>query len=421
MTTDMELYASIQAENERLRQRVADLEQLVERQGQAGELRFRAIFDSSAVGVAFVAPDGHVAESNPAFQHLVGYSATELANMTFAQLTHPEDANSDLQLFQELLAGQRTSYKLKKRYIHKDGTIIWIRMTVVLVPAVEATPTMAMGIIENITEQKRQEEELYASEARLKAILEASPIPVTITRIADGIVLYANASLGQTLGIAHETLIGSKTSRFYVDLTHRQHIMETIACEGRVQSIEVQMKRVDGTPFWAILSSQRLMLDGQDVIYSSIHDISELKRSEQERASLQQQIIDSQRAALSVLSTPLIPLTDNAIIMPLVGTIDSTRAQQIMEVLLEGIARHQAAVAILDITGVQVVDTQVASTLIRAAQAVKLLGAQIVLTGLQPSMAQTLVQLGVDLGGIATRGTLQAGIAYAMNGRTTLV
>jgi rsbT co-antagonist protein RsbR len=100
--------------------------------------------------------------------------------------------------------------------------------------------------------------------------------------------------------------------------------------------------------------------------------------------------------------------------MPLIGTLDSGRAQQVMETLLEGVSTHQAELAILDITGVSMVDTQVAQALVRSAQAVRLLGAQVMLTGLQPQIAQTLVHLGVDLSDIVTRGSLQAGIIYAL-------
>jgi anti-anti-sigma regulatory factor len=101
--------------------------------------------------------------------------------------------------------------------------------------------------------------------------------------------------------------------------------------------------------------------------------------------------------------------------MPLIGTIDSARAQMVMESLLEGVALYQAETVILDITGVQVVDTQVADAFIRAAQAVRLLGAGVVMTGIQPQIAQTLVQLGVDLSGIQTHGSLQSGIAHALH------
>ena len=87
-----------------------------------------------------------------------------------------------------------------------------------------------------------------------------------------------------------------------------------------------------------------------------------------------------------------------------------------MENLLTGVAQSQARAVILDITGVPIVDTQVASALIRASQAVSLLGSQVILTGIRPEVAQTLVGLGVDLQSITTRGTLQAGIAYALQG-----
>jgi rsbT co-antagonist protein RsbR len=145
-----------------------------------------------------------------------------------------------------------------------------------------------------------------------------------------------------------------------------------------------------------------------------MHYIAEQKRQEAEREALQQQVIDAQRSALRELSTPLIPITDDVVIMPLIGTIDSGRAQQVMETLLEGVAQHQARLVILDITGVSVVDTQVAQAFIQAAQAVRLLGAQVMLTGIQPQIAQTLVHLGVDLSGIQTQGNLQEGIRAAL-------
>ncbi|MEI6775508.1 MAG: STAS domain-containing protein [Chloroflexales bacterium] len=126
------------------------------------------------------------------------------------------------------------------------------------------------------------------------------------------------------------------------------------------------------------------------------------------------QIIAGQEAALRELSTPLIPLADNVVVMPIIGTIDARRAQQIMETLLEGVAANQADVALLDISGVRVVDTQVADALLRVAQAAKLLGTQIVLTGIRAEVAQTIVHLGADMTGIVTRSNLQDGLRYAL-------
>jgi len=149
---------------------------------------------------------------------------------------------------------------------------------------------------------------------------------------------------------------------------------------------------------------------------SQTEDVTEQLRAEQERVRLQEQVIEAQQAALRELSTPIIPIGEGVVAMPLIGNIDSMRAQLVIETLLEGVAETRARTAILDITGVPVVDTQVANALLRAAQAVKLLGAQVIITGIRPEVAQTLVGLGLDLSGIKTLSTLQSGIAYAFSG-----
>jgi anti-anti-sigma regulatory factor len=133
-----------------------------------------------------------------------------------------------------------------------------------------------------------------------------------------------------------------------------------------------------------------------------------------EQQASQEHVIQMQQALLRELSTPLIPITDRVVIMPLVGTMDSSRVQQMMDTLLQGIEQHHAEIAILDITGVQVVDTQVANMFIRSAQAARLLGARVMLTGISPQVAQTLVQLQIDLSSIDTRSSLQAGIAAVL-------
>lgn len=141
----------------------------------------------------------------------------------------------------------------------------------------------------------------------------------------------------------------------------------------------------------------------------------EARAATEQVQQMQQRLIDAQHMTLRELSTPLIPISDTMVIMPLVGAIDRQRAEQIVETLLEGVAAHRAHLVILDITGVQVVDTQVAQAFIQAAQGVKLLGAQVMLTGIRPQIAQTLVELGVDLKSIETRSSLQAGITAALS------
>jgi anti-anti-sigma factor len=117
------------------------------------------------------------------------------------------------------------------------------------------------------------------------------------------------------------------------------------------------------------------------------------------------------------LSTPAIPIYDGILVLPLVGNIDTGRAAQVMEAVLTGIAREHASAVIVDVTGVPVIDTGVANHLVQVTQAAQLLGARCLLVGIKPEVAQTLVQLGVNLNSIVTRSDLQAGVAFALERR----
>jgi rsbT co-antagonist protein RsbR len=126
------------------------------------------------------------------------------------------------------------------------------------------------------------------------------------------------------------------------------------------------------------------------------------------------EVIDRQRQQLMELSTPVIKLWDRVVAVPLIGTLDSARTQVVMETLLQAIVDQNAAIAILDITGVPMVDTVVAQYLLKTAMAVRLMGSECVISGIRPQIAQTIVQLGIDLGDIITRATLADALAWAL-------
>ncbi|KHE73022.1 RsbT co-antagonist protein RsbRA [Halobacillus sp. BBL2006] len=125
-------------------------------------------------------------------------------------------------------------------------------------------------------------------------------------------------------------------------------------------------------------------------------------------------IVSLQRVALQELSAPLIPVMENITIMPLIGTIDTERAKLIMENLLDGVIKHNAEVVLIDITGVPVVDTMVAHHIIQAAEAVRLIGSRCILVGIRPEIAQTIVNLGIDLGKFPTKSSLRKGFQTAL-------
>lgn len=127
-----------------------------------------------------------------------------------------------------------------------------------------------------------------------------------------------------------------------------------------------------------------------------------------------ERVISQQSLSLMELSTPVILLWNNVLLLPLVGVIDTVRARQFTERLLEAITRHEASVTIVDVTGVPVFDTSVARHIMKAVDAAQLLGSRIIMTGLSPEGAQTLTKLGISFNNVVSRATLRAGVAEAL-------
>jgi rsbT co-antagonist protein RsbR len=124
-------------------------------------------------------------------------------------------------------------------------------------------------------------------------------------------------------------------------------------------------------------------------------------------------VISQQQAAIENLLTPVLRLRGGLLLLPLIGVIDSDRARQVMEGLLDAIREFRAQAVVMDITGVAAVDSKVANHLIQTVDAARLLGATVIVTGMSPSIAQTIVTVGVDLSQIRTVGDLQGGLDLA--------
>lgn len=130
--------------------------------------------------------------------------------------------------------------------------------------------------------------------------------------------------------------------------------------------------------------------------------------------STRESIIRSQAQSLLDMSTPVITLWDSILLLPLVGIVDSVRSVQVAERLLDAIGSTEAQVTLIDVTGVPVMDTSVARHLLRTVAAAEMLGTRVVLTGISPTTAQTMVKLGIDMSSVPTRGSLKAGVALAL-------
>jgi rsbT co-antagonist protein RsbR len=126
-----------------------------------------------------------------------------------------------------------------------------------------------------------------------------------------------------------------------------------------------------------------------------------------------ERVIRQQQDSIRELSTPVLPVRERLLILPMIGVLDGERARQLTEQLLNGIRTHRAKVVVIDITGVPDVDQSVANNLVRTVDASRLMGASVIITGLSPLIAQTLVTIGVDLSKMDTIGDLQGGLEEA--------
>jgi PAS domain S-box-containing protein len=131
------------------------------------QARFQTIFEESGIGIVIKSVDGKMLDANPAFQALLGYSVEELKQLSYQDVTHPQDKASSRVLFDELISGKHKNYTIEKRYLHKDGQTIWGNITSSLVYGQDGQPLFVIGMVENITTQKQIETELGEMRHRL--------------------------------------------------------------------------------------------------------------------------------------------------------------------------------------------------------------------------------------------------------------
>ncbi|MBC8075235.1 MAG: PAS domain-containing protein [Chloroflexales bacterium] len=267
--------------------------------------------------------------------------------------------------------------------------------------------------------QQREAQRLATSVASLNTVFLQSvcdTLPYAIYwKDRDLVYQGCNQRFAADLGLATPALVVGKTDDALPwqpgEATRFAAIDRAMILSGQDAPSDEHVVYPDGSEEWFETFKAPLRDPQGDIIgvLGTYMNVTQRKRAEQ--------TIQRQAGVLADISTPLLPIADGLIVMPLIGDIDAQRADQMIAVLLNGINEHRARVAIVDITGVKIVDTHVASMLVRAAQAVALLGAQVVLTGIRPEIAQSLVQLGAQLSSMITHSSLQRGIAYALASR----
>ncbi len=250
---------------------------------RVSEDKFRYIFDNSPLGKSITLPSGQV-NVNRAFCEMLGYSEKELRHRDWRDLTHPDDVAASQDKVDELLSGKSHSFRLIKRYLRKDGGVIWADVSSSLRWDVQGRPLYFMTSVLDITERKRAEDSLRESETRLSGILNNLQDSYFRADLSGRLTL-ASPSAAKMYGYdSVEELIGLPAGALYADLQVRALMLEELRKSDRLNDFSGLAKRRDGSTFWVSMNVQLLRDEAGKVIGSEgmVRDISERRRTEEE-------------------------------------------------------------------------------------------------------------------------------------------
>jgi PAS domain S-box-containing protein len=270
------------------------------RELQENEQRFRATFEQAAVGIAQIAADGRWLRVNRKLCDIVGYTKEELLGKSFQDITHPDDLDPNMENVRRVLAGEIPMFSIEKRYIRKDGSIVWIYLTVSIVRhAFGDHPEYFISVVEDITERKRAEEDLRRSEGHLRTLVQTIPDLVWL-KDKDGVYLSCNQVFERLYGAREAEIVG-KTDYDFVDRELADFFVandrKAIAA-GKPTSNEEWVTFADDGHRALLDTIKTPMYDSQGELIGVLgiaHDITARKRAEEANARLEAQLQQAQK------------------------------------------------------------------------------------------------------------------------------
>ncbi len=388
---------------------------------ESAERRYRLLYDKAPIMMHSIDAEGRLIEINGEWENILGYSRAEVLGrrsvefMTEASRKFAVEVNLP-RMFQDGFI-RDAHYQ----FVTKNGSLVDVLVSAIVVRDAQGQIDRVLGVLLDVTERLKAERAVQESEAQYRTIVERSPLGICIHR--QGTIVYANAAMQQLVGAADRgTLLGNDLLTFthpdYHDATSL-HIEAVMESTDVLPAMENKLLRIDGEIIEVEVFNQPVVYEGAAAIQFVYLDISSRKRAEEamRRAVNSENTLVAQEEIIRALSCPLIPFGKGALLMPLIGNINHGRATRIVEELARGVVEQQASIAILDVTGVPHVDADVADALLRAASVVRLLGADVMLTGIQPAMARIIVELGIDMSGFTVKSSLREGLSSLLRNR----
>ncbi len=262
---------------------------------QASEALFRAAFDQAAVGMNHVSLEGRFLRVNRRFCEITGYTEAELLRLGYRDITHPEDRageDGDLRL---LLNGSCLSQVREKRYVRKDGSVVWVQRTASVVRSRAGEPQHFMGVTQDMTEQVKAREELRASEARLRQVVEHAPEGIAV--VVDMKYRYLNPAFSRLYGTGAEEMLGKRMGE-RLELGERENVerlWRELMRGATIPPCELRCTGGDGRTAVVEASAAPIEYDHQPAALIFVRDVTERRRAEEERSRLEAQLQHSQK------------------------------------------------------------------------------------------------------------------------------
>ena len=286
--------------------------------------QLRLVFDNSSVGAVLLGPDRRFLKANDAFCRLVGYAEDELIGRLPTDLTHPDHRAHDVEFYDRLARGEINRYEVDKQYIRKDGAVVWGRVSVGVVRAEDGRPLYFLPIIQDITERKQAEESLRDSEERYRTAFRTSPDSMNINRLGDGVYLDVNDGFLKLTGWKYDEVVGRSSLDLgvWADPDDRRRLVDGLQRDGYVENLEAVFRRKDGSTLIGLMSARPMNYRGVPCIMTVTRDISAIRRGEEERRQLEQQLQQAQKLeSLGVLAGGIAHDFNN-ILMAVLGHAD---------------------------------------------------------------------------------------------------
>jgi rsbT co-antagonist protein RsbR len=382
--------------------------------GRESDALYRLLVESfSAYAIFALDVDGNVTTWNKGAERIKGYRAEEIIGRHFSCFYPPEKVQARFPEQELKAAATEGRFEDEGWRIRKDGSQFWANVVITALRDRDGNLLGFGKVTRDITDRQQANDTLQQSQIQLSGII-GSAMDAIITLDADQRIVLFNAAAEQMFGIQARQALGWPVDRFIPERFrsgHVEHVRRFGQSNVTKRSMgalgEIFGLRANGEEFPIEASISQVEASGRRYYTVILRDITERKQAEATIARQAQEILE--------VSTPVVQMWEGVIAAPLIGTLDSQRTEQFMERLLERIVETNSPVALVDITGVPTIDTQTAQHLVETVTAVRMLGAQVVLTGVRPTLAQTLVHLGIDLSHIITRSSLSAGFRVALD------